>query len=381
MTVVDWGILALAVVLAPLGYRQGLLVAGLELGGFAVGVVLGARLAESVLDAGSASPYAPGIALLGGVALGGVLAAIAEAGAVALRMRFLRGRVPASIDAIGGAIAFAVLALAISWILGALALNAPALRGLRADVQGSKILTAVNDVAPPSGPILNVLNRVAATPQLSGPSADVPEPGRGILRDPDVQSASDSVVRVLGTACGLNVSGSGWVGRDGLVVTNAHVVAGEDDTYVVTRDGAELDATPTVYRPDDDVAILRVDGLEERPLPLARDPHSGTGAAVLGYPGAGDFAAIPARLGTTGDVTSENSYGNGPIERSMTSFRGDVVSGNSGGPLVDGRGRVLATVFAATLDSDPPEGLGVPNELAGAALDAAGPATGTGPCI
>ena len=110
----------------------------------------------------------------------------------------------------------------------------------------------------------------------------------------------NSVVHVLGTACGLNVSGSGWVAGDGLVVTNAHVIAGEDDTYVVTRDGAELSSTPIVYRPADDIAVLRVDGLSEPPLPLAGEARSGTSAAVLGFPGAGDFAAIPARLGTTG---------------------------------------------------------------------------------
>ena len=379
MTIVDWTILALAAVLAPLGYRRGLLVAALGLGGFALGAALGARAAPLLLDGGSSSPYAPAVALLGGVLLGGVVAGVMEGLALSVRGRLGGGRL-ASIDAAGGAAAFVVLALAIAWVVGALALNAPALRGIRADAQRSLILGAVNDVLPPSGPVLNVLNRIGPIPELSGPSADVPPPGDGILTDPQVEAASASVVHVIGTACGLNISGSGWVGAPGLVVTNAHVVAGEDDTEVITRDGTEHDAVAVAYRPDDDVAVLRVEGLGSRPLPLVAGARSGTVAAVLGYPGSGDFSAVPARLGTTGEVTSQDSYGRGPIQREMTSFRADVIAGNSGGPLVDGRGRVQTTVFAATVDASRSEGLGVPNAAVRDALDAARGPVGTGPC-
>ncbi|HET6831005.1 MAG TPA: MarP family serine protease [Solirubrobacterales bacterium] len=362
MTTIDWAIVALVVILVPIGYRQGLLVAGLGLGGFAAGAVLGARLAPLLLEDGSASPYAPGVALLGGLVLGGAVALIAEGVAVALRRRLPRPF--SAIDSVGGAVAFAALGVALAWVAGALALNAPALRGVRGDVQRSVILGAVNDVLPPSGPILNVLNRITPEqPVISGPAADVPSPKEGIANDPDVVAAGQSVTRVEGTACGLNVSGSGWVGAPGLVVTNAHVIAGQDDTSVVTREGAELDAQPAVYRPRDDVAVLRVPGLDEPSLPLAADPESGTPGAVLGFPGAGEFHAAPARLGTTGTVKSQNSYGRGPIERKMTSFRAEIESGNSGGPLVGGRGRVLTTVFAATVDANPQQGLGVPNSI------------------
>ena len=67
MTTIDWAIVALAAVMAPLGYRQGLLVAGLGLGGFAGGAVLGARLAPLLLEDGAESPYAAGVALAGGL--------------------------------------------------------------------------------------------------------------------------------------------------------------------------------------------------------------------------------------------------------------------------------------------------------------------------
>ncbi|MDQ3103168.1 MAG: MarP family serine protease [Actinomycetota bacterium] len=379
MTTIDWAIVALAAVMAPVGYRQGLLVAGLGLGGFVAGAVLGTRLAPLLLSDGSASPYAPGFALVAGLIVGGTFALVLEGLAFRIRERLPRGF--SSLDSVGGAVAFAGLALVVAWVAGALALNAPALSGIRADVQRSVILGEVNEVLPPSGPILNVLNRINPTPTLSGPSANVAAPAEGILSEPGVLAAGESVVKVLGTACGLNLSGSGWVGEPGLVVTNAHVIAGQSDTFVLTRDGAELDAEPLVYRPDDDVAVLRVDGLEQPPLPLANEPQSGAAAAVLGYPSSGDFQSVAARLGSTEEVTSQDSYGRGPVQRGMTSFRGAVIGGNSGGPVVDASGSVVTTVFAATVDARPPEGLGVPNRIVREALDAAGSEpTGTGAC-
>jgi S1-C subfamily serine protease len=372
MTAIDWLIVALVLVLVPIGFRRGLMVAGLGLGGFAVGAAAGARLAPLLLDGGSSSPYAPGVALLGGVVLGGGVAIVLEGVAISLRGRLADDGPLARLDAVCGGLVFAVLALAIAWVAGALALNAPALREVRDDVQGSLILGALNQAVPPSGPVLNVLNEIDPTPQIEGPSADVPAAPHGIVDDPDVQAASGSVVHVLGSACGLNVSGSGWVAAEDRVITNAHVVAGEDDTTVTTRDGRELGAVPVAYRPRDDIAVLRVDGLGLPPLSIAPGADAGTVAAVLGFPGAGDFSAVPARLGTTGEVSSVDSYGNGPVQREMTSFRGDVISGNSGGPVVDGAGRVRTTVFAATVDSEHREGLGVPNDIVRDALRSAG---------
>ena len=188
-------------------------------------------------------------------------------------------------------------------------------------------------------------------------------------------------MKVLGTACGLGVEGSGWIGLPGLVVTNAHVVAGERDTTVTAQDGTQVDAVPVHYDPDQ-----RPGGAAGGPWPspaAARPrPEPGTNAAVLGYPENGGFEIAPARFGSTQNVISEDSYGRGPVQRQMSSLRGTIRSGNSGGPVVDIRGRVLATVFAATTSGEP-GGYGVPNAVVGDALrDSQGPAetVGTGPC-
>jgi S1-C subfamily serine protease len=183
-----------------------------------------------------------------------------------------------------------------------------------------------------------------------------------------VERAGRSAVKVLGTACGLGLEGSGWVAGPGLVVTNAHVVAGESDTSVQTRDGTTLEATVVHYEPRNDIAILRVPGLGLPALRLEPEPSSGTPVAVLGYPENGPFAAAPARLGSAGEVSTQDSYGRGPVRRTITPFRGTVRPGDSGSPAVDGGGRVATTVFAANQGGQE-GGLGVPNELVRRALE------------
>jgi S1-C subfamily serine protease len=263
-------------------------------------------------------------------------------------------------------------------VFGAVALHAPGTAQLRADVQRSLILRSLNDVLPPSGPILHALNRVDPAPSIVGPATPVDAPDPQVVHDPDVVAAGASVVRVLGTACGLGVEGSGWVAGPGLVVTNAHVVAGADDTTVTTQDGASFAATPVHYDPENDLAVLRV-GADLPALEIAPDPGPGTAAAVLGYPENGPYALAPARLGETQDTISQDSYGNGPIHRPIASLRGNVRSGNSGGPLVDDRGQVLGTVFAATT-TGPPGGFAVPDEVVEGALRQASTSVETGPC-
>ncbi len=185
-------------------------------------------------------------------------------------------------------------------------------------------------------------------------------------------------MRVLGTACGLGIEGSGWAVKPHLIVTNAHVVAGSEDTTVTTAGGAELDATPVYYDPADDLALLRIDATMP-PLPVSDRRETGADAAVLGYPENGPYAITPARLGETRPTISEDSYGRGPIDRTIVALRGSVRSGNSGGPLVDGRGRVVGTVFAATT-SGTPGGFAIPAEDVREALGQAVDSVSTGPC-
>ena len=137
------------------------------------------------------------------------------------------------------------------------------------------------------------------------------------------------------------------------------------------------------FDPHDDIAILRVPGLALPALSLTATSPSGAPAAILGYPLDGAFDAQPGRIGQTETVLTQNAYGEGHIQRSITALRGLVRPGNSGGPMVDAHGRVLATVFAAITGTSRPGGFAVPNavvrrELRRARADRR--AVGTGHC-
>jgi S1-C subfamily serine protease len=384
VTGVDWLILVFALLMGVWGYQQGLIVGFLSLGGFAVGAFLGSRLGPALLPDGSHSPYAPVTALAGALLIGGIVAVSLEGIALNVRRRLLgprgRRRGVAIAERSGGALLLVALALAMAWLFGAVALNAPGAKSLRTAVQRSAILKALNNAFPPSSSLINALHRIDPRVAVQGPSPDVAAPDSKIGRDPEVQAAGDSVVRVLGTACGLGVEGSGWIAAPDLVVTNAHVVAGESDTTVTPAGSTtSLDATPVHYDPENDLSLLQVNGLGGRPLAFAPEVESGTRGAVLGYPENGPFTIAPARVGGTGPVLTEDSYGRGPITRELTALRGEVRSGNSGGPLVDSAGRVMGTVFASTTQGKP-GGYAVPNDVVAAALSDSSGEVSTGAC-
>jgi S1-C subfamily serine protease len=241
------------------------------------------------------------------------------------------------------------------------------------------ILQQLDQVLPPSGGVLNVLDRVDPAPSISGPATPTKPPNPEIAADPAILHAGGSVVRVLSTACGLGIEGSGWAVQPNLIVTNAHVIAGADDTTVTTQSGVELDATAVYYQPEDDLALLRVDS-KLPTLPITTSRPVGAEAAVLGYPENGPYTVTPARIGETRTTVSEDSYGRGPIERTITALGGDVRSGNSGGPLLEREGQVVGVVFAATT-SGPTGGFAVPSdEVLEAIHHASDTAVDTGAC-
>jgi S1-C subfamily serine protease len=380
VTTLDWIIVAFTVVMAVWGYLQGLVVGALSLGGFVAGGFIGSRVAPLLLAGGSHSPYAPLVTLMGALFVGGVLATALET--LGFRLRRRMGPTLGTLDGVAGAALVGCVGLGLAWLAGAVALQTPGARHLRRDIQRSAILQALNGALPPSGSLLNALARFDPFPSITGPPANVPAPNSRIARDSQVRAAGRSVVRVLGTACGLGVQGSGWVGGDGIVVTNSHVVAGESDTTVqVQGQGPHLTARAIWFDPRNDVALLHVSGLSGVPaLRLDEGAATGRSAAILGFPHNGPYDVQAARLGPTSTVLTDDAYGRGPVRRPITSFRGHVRSGNSGGPVVDGDGRVVATVFAASVGTRRHTGFGVPDSVVRDALGRARGAVSTGPC-
>jgi len=386
VTGIDWLIVAFAAILAVFGFRRGFIVGVLSFGGFAIGAFIGTRLGPLLLPQGSSSPYAPAFGLFGAVLAGAILASGLEGVGLRLRRAIVLPGV-STLDGLLGAALGAALGLGIAWILAAVAAQAPGHDQLRADIQRSAILRELNVLLPPSGPILNALSRLDPLPSIAGPSPNVAAPALRIAGTPAVRAASHSVVRVLGTACGLAIEGSGWVAAPGVVVTNAHVVAGEGDTSVeASGDSSSLAARALAFDPTDDIAVLGVPGLDAPALGLVQSPASGTAGAILGYPENGPLRVTPGRIGRTQTVLTDDVYGRGPVSRLLTPLRGVVHPGNSGGPLVDSGGHVLTMVFAGTVGGGPRGGYGVANATVSTALTQAiararaGLQVSTGPC-
>lgn len=380
MTLLDWGIAVLVFFLALWGFQRGLIVGALGLAGLILGAVVGSRLAPVFLEGGSNSPYAPMIAACGALLFGSMALALAIVAGQQIRFAVVRGRFSHAVDGIGGALLIAAVGVGLVWVFGAVALVSPGMENLRKDVQKSLLLGGINDVMPPSGPLIKALHRIDPVPRVITSPGQIQAPDGGIAGNAAVRNAAGSVVKVVGTSCGVGVMGSGWVVSPGVIVTNAHVVAGQDDTRIEAPNGQAVDATPIGFTARNDLAVLAADVDLPALTVLSRAPR-GQSAAVIGYPEDGGLTLTPARTGQTQQVIGDDAYGRGPFKRRMLSLRGDVRHGNSGGPLVDDQGRVLGTVFAATTEG-PPGGLAIPNNVLRRILEKANGSdeVDTGPC-
>jgi S1-C subfamily serine protease len=338
----DWVVLGIIAVTGLYGLVTGFLRGALSLAGFALGAYVGARAAPHLL--GDASAYVPLVTLTGAVIGGALMRGVAELAARVLRTSL--GVIPGVrlLDSLAGLVFGLAAGVLLCWAVGAVLLYLPGQSDLRRSVQRSTILSHLNEQFPPEK-LLAELERVDPIGVFLGPPAIVARPDPALARDPEVAAASKSVVRVTGIACGLGVEGSGWVVRRGLVVTNAHVVAGVSTPRVDLPDGVAFLSAVVYFDAKNDLALLRVPGLRAKPLLLA-DPDRGAAIAIVGYPRNGPLSRIPGRLGATREILSRDAYGGGPVRRPVTTIRGLVQPGASGGPGIDADGRVRTIVFA-----------------------------------
>jgi S1-C subfamily serine protease len=354
-------LIAIFVVVSVLrGARTGFLAGVFSLAGVVVGASVGSRIAHSLMPDGGNPLYGAGITLGSILAFSILGEVIARTIGGSIRNR-LSGPSSGTLDGLGGAMLGLALSLVLVWAVGVFALQSVSIAGLHPAVEHSQILKSLNKRMP-RGLLTQAVADMQPLPQIHGPEPDVAAPEGNIDEDPDVRAASERTLRITGTACGYGVEGSGWVAGRDLVVTNAHVVAGETETWVqIGGSGRSLRADVVAFDERNDIAILRVDGLGLSSLRLAA-AQTGEAAAVIGFPENGPLDIEAARTGPTQRVVSSDAYDRGPVERVVTGFRVYVRPGNSGGPAVDADGRVVSTIFASRTDSNN-FGYGVPSRI------------------
>ncbi len=387
MNLVDVAVVAVVVLAAIQGLRLGAVVQVLTYGGFLVGLYLGALAASLTVRWVHTSSARTVVAL---ATMVGIAVCCGVAGRLLggfLFRRVHRG-VVGSVDSALGVVVAMVASLLAAWLLASTLVNSSSL-SLNAAIDRSRIIRSLDSIlpAPPSvfSQVQAFLSAEGFPPvfaQLAPASAGpVSLPGNAQLEQA-VNHAGASTVKIIGDGCGQIQEGSGFVVAPGVVVTNAHVVAGIDHPLVVDDHGPHP-TTVLLFDPSYDLAVMRVTGLDEPALSL--DPSQvprGVEAAVLGYPEGGPFTVDAAGIMAEFEAEGRDIYGQGLTVRNVYEIQAVVRPGNSGGPLVQPDGQVIGVVFSrSTTSNDIGYALTSPGVLSRVvrALSVSSP-VGTGPC-
>ncbi|MCT9820485.1 MarP family serine protease [Microbacterium sp. W1N] len=388
MFVVDVIVVAALIVAFAIGLGRGFVASIGTIAGLVVGAFLAVWLVPLV------GPLVPDAAWRGAATIGATVALVLLGGALgsAIGATLRRGvdKVKLSwLDRALGAGASTVAAALVLLMVGQ-SVSATGTPLISTAVGSSKVLGWIDDLTPP--PMDTALAQLRALvvdegiPTL-GALFDVEQAPTAppiALDDPALQEAAASVARISGTAyaCGISLTGSGFVVADDLVVTNAHVVAGVDEPVVELPGRTAAEGRVVYFDPVDDLAVIAVGSLAARALPLSDSLTPGARAAVQGYPLGGPFTSIGADVLSEGTVPVPDIYDSGSSPREVYALAANVQPGNSGGPLLTAAGEVAGVVFARGAEG---EGRGYAMtvaELAPALSSASsqGPSVSTGRC-
>ncbi|MGH9112475.1 MAG: MarP family serine protease [Acidimicrobiales bacterium] len=357
MNVLDVVLVVVAVSAAVGGYRLGFIARATSWLGLALGVTAGALVLPALLrrvqDASHVTVALVAIAALAGSAL------IGQALGLVLGAR-LHVALPAGavrrVDQVVGAVLGVAGLLVGLWLLLPTLADVPGWTASQA--RGSVIAREVNAWFPDAPDTLQALRRLVGEdpfPRVFDALRPAPDPGvvpgSSGLSDEVATAVAASTVKVEGEACSRIQEGSGFFVADDLVVTNAHVVAGEHDSNVVLSDGTAIDATVVAFDPARDLAVLRTASTGRAGLAL-RDAEVGTTGGVFGHPGGGPLEISPFEVGDEITAVGTDIYDGGRTEREILVLASDLAPGDSGAALVDARGQVVGVAFAIAPDRD-----------------------------
>ncbi|HKS45356.1 MAG TPA: MarP family serine protease [Amycolatopsis sp.] len=364
MNWVDLLVIALALLAAISGARQGVVIALPALVGVIGGAIVGIRLAPLVVELVTN----PAVKVALAVATVVFLVALGETIGVwagrrfkqAVKRRFNTDRLT-GIDQTLGAIVQGLVVLLVAWLIAVPLTGVAALPGLAKAINNSAVLGAVDRAMPASAESLpsdlRKLLDVSGFPSIVDPfqktEINETEPPDTALQDSAiVQQLKTSVLKIRGTAsqCSKALEGSGFVVGPQRMVTNAHVVAGTDEVSVETQQG-RLPARVVYFDPEVDVAVLAVPRLQAPALTLAAETaKTGDSGVVLGYPLDGGYTATAARIRNEITLQGPDIYESRTVRRDVFTVRAKVQAGNSGGPLINPAGDVIGVVFGASVE-------------------------------
>ena len=178
-------------------------------------------------------------------------------------------------------------------------------------------------------------------------------------------------IRAIGDSSGNGGSGF-FLSEDGYIATNSHIVRNATEIYVTLYNGEELPATLVGHRPEDDLAVIKVEGNNFPKVSIGDSDAIAAGdvAIAIGHPGgvAGAWSTTQGVISGLNRIVSveETSYF---AEMKMLQTDAHINQGSSGGPLCNAFGEVIGIV---TRKSSAHEGIGfaIPINEAMATLNA-----------
>jgi S1-C subfamily serine protease len=379
-------VLAVLVSAGLAGWRLGFLTRVSSWLGAGLGLVLALRTLPWIVDRLEDTDSLR-LALTGG----GVLVAGVSVGSliglfVGSRVRgVVGGSSMSTVDRVAGAITGCVGVVLAVWLI--VPLMADFSEWPAEQARHSQVARVIDDVLPPPPDGVQALRRVIGVDEFPRvwnalhPTPDLAEPPTSTgISDEVTAAVARSIVRIEGSACRRIQLGTGVVLDEGIVVTNAHVVAGEDSTSVIRDDGQSFEGQVVLYDPATDIAVLRVPGIDRRALPLG-DAGVGSQGGVFGHPNGGDLRIAPYQVARRVTATGTDIYDENRVSREVYFIASDLRPGDSGAPLVDATGAVVGLAFAIAPDRPGVAyALTVP-EIRAALNSTIGVPTGTGECL
>lgn len=358
MNLLDVVLLLFMAAAAFTGYRIGLAARAMSWLGVAAGLAVSVPLVPLALGALPQGTVAMTRLFVGlGVVLlcTSVLSAVGDV--IGLRLRHHVHKSPfGPLDRGAGFVVGALSILLVVWFLLPALASTPG--PIARAVRQSAVISWVDGVAPEPPQMAQGLARLidrSGFPQVFadlGPSPVTGPPPSQIPVPPEVvEAATASTVNVEAFGCGRGFEGSGFVVAPGVVVTNAHVVAGADDIQLRSPGGGTVTATIRHSDPNRDLALLEAPDLAPAPLPV-RASEVGEEGAAIGYPGGQDQPRVaPAAVAEDRPTVGRDIYGRGLAERRVLYLSAQLRQGDSGSALIGGDGAVIGVVFAVSPDN------------------------------